>query len=404
MNINQLSKEVYLKTDTVIHYPVFYKGGPKYKNIRCIEIIGFERLKKDPPVGIYKSPNYGYGFTKILKAFAVYLDEKIKVKKVMIEKGCKPKIDRKKRIIWFNQDTLLRIKDVFESLEKKHKAESAQQASVELNAIFPNDIKINIAKYTPDDLFLSLGRWNNSIQSFSEKDRNALNELFDKLSLTDNFFSNNSLNKTKQIIDTKYISSCYEEFATLLNKKDTSTLEKKWQSFLKEKNWIFLYIFSQPIILYQKEAYVGGKSIENKDGKFVDFLGKNKLTKNIALLEIKTHKTKLVEDVPYRGTDVFCISKELSGAINQVLNQRDTLQKSYANLHDKSDGDFKQFNSPCIVLIGSVSDLTERQQECFELFRSNSKDVEIVTFDELFEKIGFFQNLLKTKEPPHAQT
>ena len=55
------------------------------------------------------------------------------------------------------------------------------------------------------------------------------------------------------------------------------------------------------------------------------------------------------------------------------------------------------FNPRCIILIGCLSDMTEKQRNCFELFRSNSKDVEIITYDELFEKIKQFQNLMKRK-------
>jgi hypothetical protein len=245
----------------------------------------------------------------------------------------------------------------------------------------------------PDSIFLSIERWNSSIKEFSEKDKMAINDLFDKLSLRDDFLSNESLEKTKKIIDTKYIDSCYKEYSSLMrNQKDTPALEKKWQIFIKEKSWIFFYIFSQPIILYKDEAYVGGKNIDNRNGKFVDFLGKNNQTNNISFLEVKTHKTKLLKDRPYRGLDVFCISDELSGAINQVLDQRDNLQKHFFELQVDS---FKQFNSACVVLLGSICDLTENQKKSFELFRSNSKDVEIITYDELLDKIKLFQDLMK---------
>jgi hypothetical protein len=298
--------------------------------------------------------------------------------------------------MYFNQDILAKIKDVFESLEEKHKKETEQQITTELSIIFPDAIKRNVAEYACDSIFLSVERWNNSIKEFSEKDKIAINELFDKLSLTDNFFSNKALTRTKKIIDTKYIDSCHKEYLALMkSQKDTPALERKWQTFIKEKNWIFFYIFSQPIILHEDEAYVGGKTIDNKNGKFTDFLGKNNQTNNVALLEIKTHKTKLLNDRPYRGSDVFCASNELSGAINQVLNQKDILQKYFFSLQT---GHFRPFNPTCVLLIGSIHDLTENQKESFELFRNNSKDVEIITYDELLDKIELFQNLMKRKE------
>jgi hypothetical protein len=147
--------------------------------------------------------------------------------------------------------------------------------------------------------------------------------------------------------------------------------------------------------LYKDEAYVGGKNIDNQNGKFSDFLIKNKLTNNVSFVEIKTHKTKLLEDKPYRGNDVFSVSDALSGCINQVLNQRDNFQKEYISLSYKSKDSIKSFNSGCIVLIGCLSDLSEEQKACFEIFRNNSRDVIIITFDELEQRIKTFYDLLQ---------
>jgi len=397
-SIKQLSKVEFLNDDKIIHYPISYNGGPKYINIQCLEFIGFNKLRKNPPVGVYKSANYGYGFTSKLKQFAIYLDKHLKIKKIIIEKDGIPRYEKKQGILLLNQNNLSIINDVFDSLEKRHDNESIEQATIELNNIFPKEIRSNVAEYIPDSIFRSVRRWNNSIGEFTEKDKSAINELFEKLSLTSDFLTNNSLLRHKEIIDTKYIETCYKDFISLMkNTKETPTLEKKWQVFLKEKNWIFAYIFSHPIIFYKNEAFVGGKNLDNKGGKIIDFLGKNNITNNVALLEIKTHKTVLLSNKPYRGTDVFCVSDELSGAINQILRQRDALQKNYSALYINGNKDFKQLNSKCIILIGSISDLTEYQQECFELFRSNSKDVEIITFDELKEKIKLFQDILRRK-------
>jgi len=80
----------------------------------------------------------------------------------------------------------------------------------------------------------------------------------------------------------------------------------------------------------------------------------------------------------------------------QVLNQRDNFQKEFYALKAKSrkNGNFETFNSKCIVLIGNLADLDDDQRYSFELSRSNSKDVEILTFDELKTKIESLQKLL----------
>lgn len=218
------------------------------------------------------------------------------------------------------------------------------------------------------------------------------------MSTKTSFLNDTALAKTKEIIDNKYIQGALKKYKTLMKaKKETSVVEKKWQKFLKENSWIFSSIFAQPVILYKDEAYVGGKGIDNKDGKFSDFLIKNSLSENVSFLEIKTHKTKLLESTAYRGKDVFSATRELTGCVVQVLNQRDNFQKEFYKNKAKSKDNIETFNSKCVVLIGSTTDLDTDQKYSFELFRSNSRDVEILTFDELENKIESLQKILLKK-------
>jgi hypothetical protein len=267
-----------------------------------------------------------------------------------------------------------------------------QKSKVSLHAIFPKEIKKPDTKYVSNALTTTLSKWGNSIDEFSAKDKEAIKDLFEKLSLNTNFLDPTKLSNTKQYIDNKILTDAVQEYSNLLNSTITIVrLEKKWQEYLKINSWIFSSIFAQPIILFKDEAYVGGKDINNKNGKFSDYLMKNKLSDNVTFLEIKTHKTELLSDKAYRGTDVYSVTDELSGCINQVLNQRDNFQKEYDHLKRKSKENFETINSKCIVIIGQHKDLTTEQKHCFELFRNNCRDVEIVTFDELLLKI---QNIL----------
>ena len=60
-----------------------------------------------------------------------------------------------------------------------------------------------------------------------------------------------------------------------------------------------------------------------------------------------------------------------------------------------SNNQFETFNSKCVVLMGSISDLDIKQLKSFELTRSNSKDVDILTFDELLERFENFKKLMR---------
>lgn len=387
--IDQLSREIFKKKDIEIHYPIGYNGGSKYKSISSIEFHGFGTKL---PTGLIKSYKRGYGFTKNLKTFANYLDTELEIKKIIFVKTQLNAIDLKTKEITFNESTFGNINKIFNDLAKKSTQEQELESKINLHTLFPKQITKPKTKYVANALTTTLANWGNSIDEFSAKDKEAIKDLFEKLSLNTNFLDPAKLSNTKQYIDNKILTDAVQEYSDLLTSTLTITrLEKKWQAYLKINSWIFSSIFAQPIILFKDEAYVGGKDINNKNGKFSDYLMKNKLSDNVTFLEIKTHKTELLNAKPYRGTDVYSVTEELSGCINQVLNQRDNFQKEYDHLKRKSKENFETINSKCIVIIGQHSLLTNEQKHSFELFRNNCKDVEIVTFDELLLKI---QNIL----------
>jgi hypothetical protein len=393
--INQISREVFKTKDEEIHYPRGFEGGQKYTNIKTFLYRGF---KGKLPVGAIKSVNFGWGFTKTLNPFAYYVDETFKIKEVIIQKGGKVVLDTKKKILYLNEISLATLQDTFSSIFKKNKADVNHVLLTILHSLFPKEAKKPTKTYVTDALASSINSWGNSIDEFSEADKKAIKELFDKLSIKTSFLTDTALAKTKEIIDNKYIQETLKKYKSLMKaKKESSAVEKKWQRFLKENSWIFSSIFAQPVILYKDEAYVGGKGIDNKNGKFSDFLIKNSLSENVSFLEIKTHKTKLLESTAYRGEDVFSATKELTGCVVQVLNQRDNFQKEFYKNKAKSKDNIETFNSKCVVLIGSTKDLGDKQKYSFELFRSNSRDVEILTFDELEKKIESLQKILTTK-------
>lgn len=390
----QLSKEEFKKSDIIVHYPRGYEGGDKYKTIKKFTYKGF---KGKLPVGVVKAVTFGYGFTKTLNPFAYHINDYFDIDEVIIEKGGKIELDIANKKLYLNETALATLQDAFSSIFKKNKEEVSFVLLTNLHGLFPTTIAKPTKTYIANALATSLSSWGNTIDEFSDDDKKAIKDLFDKLSLSTDFLTKEALAKTKEIVDTKYIQETLKKYKELAEiKVDSESLEKKWQEFLKDNSWIFSYIFAQPVILYKREAYVGGKTIENKNGKFNDFLIKNSLSDNVSFLEIKTHKTKLLDATKYRGEDVFSATKDLTGSINQVLNQRDNFQKEFYAHKVKSKGGFETFNSKCVVLIGSTKDLSDEQKYSFELFRSNSRDVEIITFDELQTKIESLQTLMTT--------
>ena len=397
--IQKISKEVYRRRDLIVHYPWGFDGKEKYP---CIKKIMYEGFEGKLPVGTVKAATFGYGLNSKLKPIGDFIGKELKIETIRIIKKGSAKLDLAKKEIFLTESDLRKLYDVFSAKLDQQSQDRANLAHQLLKNIFPKEIEEVELKYVKNSIAETIATWGSSIDEFSDKDKAAIKEMFDKLSVTDDFLSAETLLDTKQKLDAKYIEDVISEYKTLMGRTaDSDATEKKWQEFLNKHNWIFSHIFSFPIILFQDEAYVGGKNLSNKNGKLNDFLVKNNLTENVAFIEIKTHKTELVKKgKPYRGLDVYGLSDDLSGGISQVLNQRDNFQKHYSVIKMESEEPFETYNSKCVVLMGEIKKLDKKQLRSFELVRSNSKDVEILTFDELLDRIESLQKLIQGKVKP----
>ncbi|MCS0455063.1 DUF4263 domain-containing protein [Vibrio diabolicus] len=159
--------------------------------------------------------------------------------------------------------------------------------------------------------------------------------------------------------------------------------EEFWQNLFESCPPLISQAFPKSMYQLGSKCYVGGKSWTNSGGNLVDFIYLNKLTGNIVLVEIKTPKTKLLGK-KYRN-NAYSISEELSGSVVQVLNYKEQLMKE---LYQLKNDTFSAFNPKCVVIAGTLEDefKNETQYKSFELFRNNSAGVEILTYDELFQK------------------
>lgn len=158
--------------------------------------------------------------------------------------------------------------------------------------------------------------------------------------------------------------------------------EKRWQDFLNENPFILSLAFGYPIIKVKDQAYVGGRKISGSGDRVTDFLVKNRLTNNTAIIEIKTPQAELLNVRTYRG-DVYTPSTELSGSINQALDQKYRFEHEIAQFKENSKiRDIETYSVHCCLIIGRMPS-NEDKQKSFELFRGNSKNVDVIAFDEL---------------------
>ena len=155
-------------------------------------------------------------------------------------------------------------------------------------------------------------------------------------------------------------------------------------------------MFSWPVTIVKGKAYVGGKSILNTGGGVVDFLLKNEITNNAALVEIKTPATPLLGG-EYRNR-VYNLSDDLSGGIQQVAHYSHSLQLEYHAIAASSPTPLSTFAPKCVVVIGNAAaefsgDIDK--SKALELFRRNLTGITVVTFDELFQKTSDLVEILE---------
>lgn len=173
--------------------------------------------------------------------------------------------------------------------------------------------------------------------------------------------------------------------------------EGRWQEFFNENPFILNMAFGYPVIKVRDQASVGGRKLSGNGEKITDFLVKNSLTNNTAIFEIKTPQTAILNKTPFRD-GVFTPSTDLSGSINQALDQKYQFQKQIAQIKDNTRlYDIESYAVHCCLVIGRAPDDDDRKKS-FELFRRNSKDVEIVTFDELLEKLRQLSAFLRVAD------
>ena len=173
-----------------------------------------------------------------------------------------------------------------------------------------------------------------------------------------------------------------------------NALEEFWQDLLSRHAFVLSQAFSFPVVIIKAKAYMGGKVLDNTGGHLADYLAANPATRNPVIIEIKTPTTPLLERRAYRG-GVYAPSEELSGGVTQVLTYRHSLIAD-PRLTKGYEDQLEVFQPMCMVLIGNTAELVdEDRRRSFELARTNYRDVVVLTYDELFDRLRSLLSTLK---------
>jgi len=175
--------------------------------------------------------------------------------------------------------------------------------------------------------------------------------------------------------------------------------EPKWQSFFSENTWIFGYGLDYRFLsILQKEAAVSNVDTDGKNTVNSDFLmGSTDFT---VLVELKRPDTLLFETSKNRSHS-WRLSQYLVHAVSQILAQKAAWEiKSSQKNYDENGDPITQITSDpkAILIIGRKDEVEgnprdfEIKQKTFELYRRDSRNVEILTYDELYERAYYIVN------------
>ena len=183
---------------------------------------------------------------------------------------------------------------------------------------------------------------------------------------------------------------------------ETDLTEAKWQAFFKANPFVLSIAFPYPLTLIQDQAHVGGSTIRGDGESIADFLFGQRITGSLALIEIKRPSTPLVETKPFRG-DLYAPHREAVAALAQVLDQRAQLIENFAVKSRASELRDKHVATVhCIVVAGMAPTDPDRRRS-LDLYRNASKDVAIVTFDELLDKLKHVHAVMGRSEDARAE-
>ena len=263
---------------------------------------------------------------------------------------------------------------------------------------FKNNNKVNIS----DEELRKIALTTHQAKAFITENQELFAEALKSEVTTKDLIAVGYRKKQLSVYDNLLSDSSYFEDMKV---KKNCTNESLWQKYFEKNPWIFGYglgyIFLSGFDDRKLEQVVQGYSIDSH-GKRVDALMKTKgIISNLCFVEIKTHKTNLLELSPYRH-GCYAPSRELVSAIAQVQG---SVAAAVENLSNKiiprnkegypTGEEVFNYQPKSYLVIGTNAELVSDtgvntdKLRSFELLRKNTSNPEIITFDELYERAKF---------------
>lgn len=171
--------------------------------------------------------------------------------------------------------------------------------------------------------------------------------------------------------------------------------EDWWQSFFEKNTWIFGYGLNYKILKpIQSQPRYGGTTLKGKGLQKGDFLQRTEAeVRFTVLVEIKKPTSLLLGKIQYRN-GAWQLSEDLTGGVSQMLANCRQWEISGAQTEENRENLIREniftVQPKGILVIGHTNQLGQiEKRNTFELFRRNTTNPEILTFDELYERAKF---------------
>lgn len=188
--------------------------------------------------------------------------------------------------------------------------------------------------------------------------------------------------------------------ADVLEKPNTKD-ETAWQLFFERNQWIFGYgldyRFQQ---ILQREFAASETTAAGKEEVRADYLlGDNQFT---TFVELKKPNTPLFAKDKNRSNS-WCLSNDLTYAVSQILEQKASGEIKIETTKGLVDDQYRlitqnAYDSKVLLIIGCWDQVNKSsdpegikaiKRKTFELRRRDSRNIDIITYDELFERAKY---------------
>jgi len=292
----------------------------KYREIRSITLDGFffetpkdedelQYMLERLPTGFIKDYQYGLGLLKELDPIIHTVSRIPDIKHLVISNKEGTKIDKDLYCLAYEEFESLRL--VLNRVISHHQKESRQERLIIahntlLTAIFPEIYPPKRKPYKNNAVSEMVSNTEINDNSLSKIDIEAIVGLTRSNKKIIYKHIKNQVDEMQLDFNLLNLESVIDESQRLFESKRSA--ESAWQNLLNDNPIVLPLLFGHSVVKIQDQASVGGRTISRNGDKVTDFLVKNSLTNNLAIIEIKKPINTALEAIKLQRKCLRCNS------------------------------------------------------------------------------------------------